>query len=175
MKSMLFPLLAVTTSFVITSSTYAEQAALFSLTSSSFSDRKDIPSLYTCDGRDLSPQLAWSGAPAKTQSYVLICDDPDAPSGNWYHWVLYNIPSAVTELPEGRAQPSGAVLGKNSWGRTQYNGPCPPASSIHRYSFTLYALDIRLALPGGADAKTVLKAIQGHVLGKTTIMGVFGH
>ncbi len=175
MQAMLFPFLAITTSFVITSSTYAEQAALFAIKSASFVDRKNIPALYTCDGQDLSPQLAWSGAPARTESYVLICDDPDAPVGIWYHWVLYNIPSAVTELPEGVAAPSGAVLGKNSWGRTQYNGPCPPASSIHRYNFTLYALDMRLTLPGGADAQTVLKAIQGHVLNKTTIMGVFGH
>jgi Raf kinase inhibitor-like YbhB/YbcL family protein len=174
MKFMIFPVLAFSSSFVISSSIYAEQAAQFSLKSSSFTDRGTIPSLYTCDGRDLSPQLTWRGAPARTESYVMICDDPDAPSGTWYHWVLYNIPRSVSQIPQGAGRVVGADVGQNSWGRTQYNGPCPPGSSIHRYNFTLYALDTRLALPAGADAKTVLKAIQGHVLSKTIMLGVFG-
>lgn len=175
MLPMFFSVLALTTSFVISASTHAEQAARFSIKSTAFADRKNIPTVYTCDGRDLSPQISWKGAPAKTQAYVLICEDPDAPVGSWYHWVLYNIPPSVSVLPEGAALSSGAELGKNSWGRSQYNGPCPPASSIHRYNFTLYALDSRLDLPPGAEASTVLRAIQGHVLAKTTLMGVFGH
>lgn len=175
MKFMLFPILALSTSFVITTSTYAEQAALFSMRSSSFSDRNTIPALYTCDGGDRSPELAWQGAPPKTVSYVLICVDPDAPTGAFYHWVLYNIPRSVSEIPAGAGAAPGAELGRNSWGRAQYNGPCPPPSSIHRYHFTLYALDIRLPLARGADAQTVLNAMQGHVLGQTLILGVFGH
>lgn len=155
--------------------TYAEQTAMFSIQSSSFHDKENIPVLHTCDGKDLSPQLSWHSAPASTQSFVLICEDPDAPVGTWYHWVMYNLPSTISKLPQGAELPPGAVLGKNSWGRAQYNGPCPPASSTHRYIFTLYALDKPLALSPGAGATAVLQAIQGHVLAKATMMGVFGH
>ena len=173
MKPMLFPLLALTTSFVITNSTPV-RAGQLSLHSSSFTDRSTIPTIYTCEGKNVSPELAWHGAPAGTESYALICEDPDAPAGIWYHWVIFNIPRVVTEIPEGSGLPGGATPGANSWGRTQYSGPCPP-SSIHRYNFTLYALDSHLQLPNGADAKQVMNAMQGHVLQKTTIMGVFGH
>jgi Raf kinase inhibitor-like YbhB/YbcL family protein len=174
-KLMFFPFLALTTSFIISTSTFAEQSALFSLKSSAFNDKKTIPALYTCDGADRSPALAWSGAPPKTRAFVLICDDPDAPTGVWYHWVVFNLPASVSGLHEGTALPAGTLLGKNSWGRAQYNGPCPPASSIHRYHFTLYALDTRLSLPPGVSAATVLRAMQGHVIAKTTLMGIFGH
>ncbi|HSW70749.1 MAG TPA: YbhB/YbcL family Raf kinase inhibitor-like protein [Gammaproteobacteria bacterium] len=172
---MLFPLSAILTSFVIFFSTGANAAALFSITSSSFADSKAIPAWYSCDGGEHSPQLSWKGAPSKTKTYVLICNDPDAPQGDWYHWVMYNIPNTVTTLSEGTVLASGASLGKNSWGRLQYNGPCPPAGSLHHYYFTLYALDSSLSLPSGAEAKTVMQAMQGHVVGKTTIVGVFGH
>lgn len=175
MLKMFYPILALTTSFVISISSHAEQAAMFSINSSSFVDRQTIPALYTCDGNDISPQLRWSGTPAKTQSLALICEDPDAPAGTWYHWVVYNIPNSVTELAQNASLPAEAKLGKNSWGRVQYNGPCPPASSIHRYNFTLYALDIALPLSSGESAEAVLSAMQGHVLGKAIIMGVFGH
>ncbi len=175
MIALFYFLLTLASSFFLALSTYAETANMFLIQSSSFENKKEIPALYTCDGKDLSPQLAWSGAPANTKTFALICEDPDAPAGIWYHWVLYNIPNGVTQLAEGSALPAGAALGKNSWGRSQYNGPCPPASSTHRYQFTLYALDAPLALPSSAGAKAVLQAIQGHTLGKATMMGVFGH
>lgn len=174
MSQVLFPVLALTSSFFISTSTYADQSAHLSVTSSSFGDHKDIPVVYTCDGSDVSPQIAWRGTPANAKSYALICHDPDAPSGVWYHWVLFNIPTNVTELPSGVAD-SGGVAGRNSWGREQYNGPCPPAQTIHRYIFTFYALDTQLSLSSGADAKAVQNAMQGHILAKTTLMGVFGH
>jgi len=173
MKRMRYFLLALSLFFIISVSTQAEPLAMFKLQSTSFSDRKDIPVLYTCDGRDVSPQLSWNGAPMKTQSYVLICADPDAPAGTWYHWVIYNIPVSVLNVAEGSI--SVGVLGKNSWGRAQYNGPCPPASSTHHYHFMLYALDSQLSLPSGADANAVIKAMQGHILEQAMIMGIFGH
>ena len=171
---MLFPLYAIIAFFVISFSAQAEPVALFSMKSSSFAEGKNIPALYTCDGSDRSPQLRWKGAPAKTKTYVLIANDPDAPGGTWYHWVVYNIPNTIKLLTEGSALPAGASLGKNSWGRMQYNGPCPPASSIHRYYFTLYALDIRLPLPSGAEVMTVVNAMQGHILGEATLVALFG-
>ena len=112
--------------------------------------------------------------PSQTQSYVLICADPDAPSGVWFHWVVYNIPAQSEKVDEGGALFSG-TLGKNSWGREQYSGPCPPTRAIHRYVFTLYALNAPLNLPPGESADAVLKAAQGHVLAKATLLGVYGH
>ncbi len=169
-----YRILALLTFFFMASFSSAGPAA-FSMKSTSFSDHQEMPVLYTCDGKDLSPQLAWSSAPSKTKSYVLIFEDPDAPGGIWYHWVVYNIPSSVKEVPAGAGVAAGAMLGENSWGRIQYNGPCPPRSSTHHYQFTVYALDSSLDLPDGADAKTILKAIQGHVLGQASLRTIFGH
>ena len=165
-------LLALSSSFFITVSSHA---ANFSLHSSSFKASSTIPALYTCDGRGLSPELSWQGVPAKTEAFALITADPDAPAGTWYHWVIYNIPASVSEIPQGEILPAGAMLGTNSQGKTEYQGPCPPTTTIHRYVFTLYALDKKLSLPEGVDAKTLERAMQGHVLGKTSILGVFGH
>lgn len=174
MAQLFFPLFALSTSFFITVASHAE-AARFSVSSTSFIDRRNIPITYTCDGNDISPAISWGNAPAKTASFALICHDPDAPVGVWYHWVMYNIPSNISQLPEGAALPSGAALGKNSWGRAQYNGPCPPRASIHRYIFTIYALDTTLSLPSGASASELEQAMQGHILANTSILGVFGH
>ena len=112
----------------------------FAITSTAFAPNAAIPSLYTCEGKDISPPLAWSGAPAGTKSLALIVDDPDAPDPEapkmtWVHWVLYNIPSAAGSLPEAArptALPTGTREGVNDWGRTGYGGPCPPIGR-HRY------------------------------------------
>ncbi len=108
------------------------------LTSTAFSEGQMIPARYSCDGQDVSPPLAWSGVPEKAQSMALICDDPDAPVGTWDHWVLFNIPTDTSSLPEGvptdPTLESGAVNGTNSWGRPGYGGPCPPGGT-HRYFF----------------------------------------
>jgi Raf kinase inhibitor-like YbhB/YbcL family protein len=106
----------------------------FTLTSSAFSHQGSAPQRYTCEGDDISPPLAWSGAPASTKSFVLIVDDPDAPDPRaprmtWVHWVLYNLPAAAKALPEGvkdHALPAGTKEGRNDWKRTGYGGPCPP-------------------------------------------------
>jgi Raf kinase inhibitor-like YbhB/YbcL family protein len=148
----------------------------FELKSSAFVSGSMIPSLYTCKGKNISPPLTWSGAPAGTKSFVLICDDPDAPILTWVHWVYYNIPASVTSLPEALSKiekpQQGGIHGKSSFGDFGYGGPCPPLGT-HRYFFKLYALDTMLTLPSGAKKKDILKAMDKHVLGQTELMGKF--
>ena len=148
----------------------------FYLISSAFSQGGAIPAQYTCDGADVSPPLSWGGGPAGTAAFALICEDPDAPVGNWVHWVVYNIPAGRDSLPEGLPAvgqlEDGTVQGVNGWGRTGYGGPCPP-SGTHRYFFRLYALDSLLELPAGANASELREAMSGHVLDEAELMGVY--
>jgi len=148
----------------------------FQITSHAFEDGGAIPVRHSCHGEDVSPPLAWTGAPAGTRSLALICDDPDAPVGTWVHWVVYNIPASTTTLPEGIAPDAelsdGSQHGNNSWGRLGYGGPCPP-SGTHRYFFKLYALDATLQLAAGSDKKALLKAMEGHILDQAELMGTF--
>ncbi len=141
------------------------------LTSTAFIDGGLIPKLYTCNGSDYSPPLTWQDVPVGTKSFVLICDDPDAPVGMWDHWLLYNIPATIMSLPEQmQTPPAGALEGLNSWGKTGYGGPCPPDKE-HRYFFKLYALDTLLQFPS-PPVKTVLEqALEGHILAHATLMG----
>lgn len=149
-------------------------AAEFTFNTNAFLDGVAIPVLYTCDGKDVSPQFSWTDLPAKTQSLALVLADPDAPSGIWYHWVVYDLPKNTAEIEEAIAKlPTGAVSAKNSWGKMQYNGPCPPKGTAHTYVFTLYALDTTLKLPSGTDAATVMKAMTGHILAQKTITGTY--
>lgn len=142
-----------------------------SLKSVAFNDGKSIPSQYTCDGNDISPPLAWDGIPQNTKSFVLIVDDPDAPNGNWTHWVLYNIHPSTTELTEDiKNLPTGTQSGANSWDVNFYKGPCPPDRE-HRYYFKLYALDSLLQLPDKANKNQVETALKGHVLEQAQLMG----
>ena len=150
------------------------------LTSPAFADHAPIPVQYTCQGADLSPPLAWSGAPEGTRSFVLIVDDPDAPDPaapkmTWVHWVVYNIPAAAKGLAEnGRADgmPAGARDGVNDWKRTGYGGPCPPIGR-HRYFFKLYALDRELPDLRSPTKSRVEQAIHGHVLAETQLVGTY--
>lgn len=154
------------------------------LSSGAFEPDGAIPSRYTCEGDDASPPLAWTGAPAATRSFALIVDDPDAPDPaapktTWVHWVLYNIGPNVEELPyaaDAASLPEGTREGLNDWGRTGYGGPCPPIGR-HRYFFKLYALDIELPDLGKPDKATLERAIDGHVLAKTVLIGTYekGH
>jgi len=143
------------------------------LTSPAFSHNGSIPSQYTCDGADVSPALEWSDEPEGTKSFALIVDDPDAPAKVWVHWVVFNIPNTVRSLAEGASVAdftSGATdfNGKRTWG-----GPCPP-SGIHHYQFTLYALDTVLNdLPAGASKEQLLKAMEGHIIEQTTLVGTY--
>ena len=141
------------------------------LKSSVFQHLGLIPQRYTCDGEDVSPPLTWSDLPPNTKSLCLICDDPDAPMGTWDHWVIVNLPSELSHLPEGiQTFPEGTLLGRNSWGRSDYGGPCPPDRE-HRYYFTLYALDKDLDVSEGVSKQDVLTAMTGHILNQTVLMG----
>lgn len=139
--------------------------------SAAFEEGGDIPRKYTCDGENLSPPLSWSGVPKGTRSLVLIVDDPDAPRGDFVHWVMYNIPGDRTELPEGVGI---GVQGKNDSGGTGYGGPCPPAGPAHRYFFKVYALDQELNLTAGATKAQVVQAMDGHILAEGQLMGKYG-
>ena len=144
------------------------------LVSSAFKAGEMIPSKYTCDGENISPQLSWSGAPAGTKSFALIADDPDAPMGTWVHWVIYNIPDTTHQLKEAvppvQKLPDGALQGISDFRKIGYGGPCPP-SGVHRYYFKLYALDTMLSLPAGVTKAELLKAMEGHILAKAELMG----
>jgi Raf kinase inhibitor-like YbhB/YbcL family protein len=148
----------------------------FVLESKSFSHGEPIGRDFTCDGSDVSPHLQWTGTPPGTQSYVLICDDPDAPVGTWVHWVYFNIPPTVAELPEAFAPDEhpelGGAQGANDFRRIGYGGPCPP-SGTHRYFFKLYALDTTLNLAAGSTKRQVLRAAEGHVLAQAELMGTY--
>lgn len=150
------------------------------LSSGAFRDGATIPTVHTCDGADRSPPLAWSGTPPESKSIALICDDPDAPGKTWVHWVLFNLPSTVSELHEDVAKTErpadlgGALQGITDFRRVGYGGPCPPPGKPHRYFFKLYALDARLPLTAGATKADVERAMQGHVLAEAQLMGTFG-
>lgn len=145
---------------------------IFELSSGSFEYGEPIPAVYSCEGKDTSPGLKWSNIPPDTESFALIMDDPDAPSGTWVHWVAYDIPGRLAGLDEGEAPGKN---GLNSWGNEGYGGPCPPKGhGPHRYFFKLYALDtITLDLPSGATVGEVKTAINGHVLAVAEYMGTY--
>ena len=138
-----------------------------------FKNGERIPIKYTADGEDVNPLIEISVVPENAKSLVLIVDDPDAPAGTWVHWVVWNIPANIQMIKENSI-PDNAVQGKNSWGKNEYGGPSPPrGSGIHRYFFKIYVLDTDLSLEKNADKKSVENAIQGHVLDKSEIIGVY--
>jgi Raf kinase inhibitor-like YbhB/YbcL family protein len=144
---------------------------IMQLMSPAFQHMGKIPSTYTCDGKDYSPPLKWTGAPKGTQSFVLIVDDPDAPVGFWDHWLLFNIPASTSELLENTKNlPEGTKAGANSWKRNDYGGPCPPDME-HQYRFRLYAIDIILDLNIGATKNEIRTAMKGHILAEATLLG----
>ena len=151
-----------------------------SLSSPVFRHNGSIPKLYTCQGKDISPALSWSGLPDGTKSVALIVDDPDAPDPaapkrTWVHWVLYNIPPTATGLPESvnaTGLPSGTRQGRNDWDRTGYGGPCPPIGR-HRYFHKLYALDVVLQDLKQPTKATLLEAMKGHILEQAELVGTY--
>ncbi|MDI6776717.1 MAG: YbhB/YbcL family Raf kinase inhibitor-like protein [Syntrophales bacterium] len=144
--------------------------------STAFKEGGMIPAKYTCDGVDVSPPLEWSNFPKETKSFALICDDPDAPMGTWVHWVIYDIPAGITQLPENvapqRELASGGKQGTNDFRKIGYGGPCPPRGE-HRYYFKLYALDGATDLKPGATKEQLLKAMKGHILAEAQLMGKY--
>lgn len=142
------------------------------MTSPAFVHTKAIPSKYSCNGDDLNPPLSIEGVPLEAKSLALVMDDPDAPAGVWVHWVLWNIDPQTTRIDQGSV-PAGARQGVNSWERTGYGGPCPP-SGTHRYYFRLFALKERLELPSSATRKDLDRAMQGKILARCELLGLYG-
>jgi len=157
---------------------------VFTISAADFNHMAAIPAEYTCEGRDISPQLTWQGVPTGTKSLALIVDDPDAPDPaapkmTWVHWLLYNIPATAGELPKGvtaEQLPPGTKQGSNDWHRVGYGGPCPPIGA-HRYFYKLYALNVVLPDLGEPDKAALLTAMQPHIVATTELIGVYqkGH
>jgi len=142
------------------------------VSSETFKNNGFIPSQYTCDGINISPQLSWTKGPEGTKTYALICDDPDAPMKVWVHWLIYNIPSTVLSIPENDPGIKDALYGTTDFRRTGYGGPCPP-SGTHHYHFKIYALDIALPLNSGATKADMENAMKGHVLASGELVGLY--
>jgi Raf kinase inhibitor-like YbhB/YbcL family protein len=155
-----------------------KKGSTMQITSSAFNPNGSIPKQYTCEDANVSPPLAWSGVPSSAKSLVLIVDDPDAPDPAaplrvWVHWVLYNLPVSASGLDEAVQElPAGTLEGKNDWEVTGYGGPCPPIGR-HRYFHKLYALDVVLPDLREPDKKTLEKAIQGHIVAETQVIGTY--
>lgn len=160
-----------------------EQTMTIQITSSAFKHGDPIPKKYTGEGADVSPPLSWKNLPEKAKEFVLICDDPDAPTEEpWVHWVIYKIPASETGLPEGVPRdlrlkhPAGAMQGRNSWPKDNvgYRGPMPPPGhGTHRYYFRLYALDGHLTIEPGVTKKQLLEEIRDHILTQGVLMGTY--
>ncbi len=142
------------------------------VSSTAFKQNGMIPSQYTCDGVNISPQIAWTPGPEGTQSYALICDDPDAPMKTWVHWLIFNIPPTVLSIPENDRGIENALYGTTDFRRTGYGGPCPP-SGTHHYHFKLYALDCWLPLKNGATKPEMETAMKGHILASGDLVGLY--
>lgn len=146
------------------------------LTSKVFKQEETIPKKYTCDGKDVSPPLRWENAPDNTKSFALIFDDPDAPAGTWVHWVIFNMPADVDSLAENvtpsKELANGARQGINDFHKYGYGGPCPPGEE-HRYFFKLYALDKKLNLQSGATKSELINAMEGHIIARAELIGLY--
>jgi len=150
------------------------------LMSAAFGAGDEIPRRHTCQGENLSPPLAWSGAPAGTRSFALLVEDPDAPDPaaplfTWVHWILYDLPPTLSALAEGMTTaglPGGTREGLNDWKNTGYGGPCPPVGR-HRYVHRLYALDVVLPDLGPVNRTTLLNTIKGHVLAQAELVATY--
>jgi Raf kinase inhibitor-like YbhB/YbcL family protein len=151
---------------------------MLTLSSPAFAAGQEIPAVHTCEGKDLSPALQWTGVPPGTRSLALIVDDPDAPDPRaprmtWVHWVLHDLPPTAHGLPEAvRQLPAGAREGLNDWRRTGWGGPCPPVGR-HRYVFKLYALDRLLGDLGTPTKARLEQAMEGHVLARAELVGTY--
>jgi len=137
------------------------------LQSNDFKHQGYIPSKFTCDGQDISPHLQWTDMPKGTKSFALSCNDPDAPGGDWDHWLVVNIPAATTEIPQGKTSGEEII---NDFGKTTYGGPCPP-SGQHRYFFTLYALST--ARIEDVNKENFMEKISGFAIDSAALIGLY--
>lgn len=160
----------------------AAYADTFKLESTSFKDGAamgDAQSFnsFGCSGKNVAPELHWSGAPAGTKSFAILVHDPDAPTGGagWWHWTVYNIAATEKSIPEGGKLPKGATEGPTDFGKAGYGGPCPPeGSGDHHYNFTIYALKVdKLDIPAGSSASFVGFNVNGNSLGKAKLTGIY--
>ena len=147
------------------------------LSSSAFSNGSAIPRRFTCDGENLSPPLDWEAAPSTTRSFVLLCDDPDAPAGKWHHWAVYDINADQTGLAEGTSRDGGAARFKqaiNDFHPMGYGGPYPPGHGRHRYHFRLLALSVdHLSLGAQPSCREVEREARRHVIAEATLVGIY--
>jgi hypothetical protein len=173
------PLIMVVLALVAPAEVRGQKAASskFELKTTSFAPGGFIPKRFTCEAANVSPALAWTDPPLGTQSFAIIEDDPDAPSGTFVHWVVYDLPAAYRKLPEALSRNDqmlgGGRQGTNDFSRTGYSGPCPPPGRPHRYFIRLYALDATLSLRPAATRKELDAAMQGHILAQAELMGRF--
>jgi Raf kinase inhibitor-like YbhB/YbcL family protein len=145
------------------------------LISDAFAAGQSIPLRYTCEGEDLSPALRWSDAPGGTKSFVLLCDDPDAPAGTWHHWAVYDIPPDMRELAEGASRQSGLKQAVNDFCRSGYGGPCPPRGhGVHHYHFRLLALSVeRLHFGKPPTCVDVDREAHKHAIDEAILIGTY--
>jgi len=162
---------------VVPAKVRGQRASKMELRTTSFEPGGFIPKRFTCEGADVSPALSWGDPPAGTQSFAIIEDDPDAPSGTFVHWLVYDLPATYRRLPEALSgndpMAGGGRQGTNDFSRTGYNGPCPPPGKPHRYFIRLYALDGKLDLRPAAARRELESAMQGHILAQAELMGRF--
>jgi len=149
----------------------------FRMTIGAFEEGALVPTRYSCEGENVSPEIVWSGVPVGTNSFAVVMDDPDAPRGVFDHWVLFNLPPSLNGLPENMPDTavlvSGGINGRNSTGNIGYVGPCPPPGNLHHYRFTVYALDTMLGLDSSADKQNLLDALSGHILADSLYTGTY--
>ena len=174
----IIPLLTLVMSmFVVPERVPGQQASKMELRTTSFQPGGFIPKRFTCQGANVSPALAWNDPPAGTQRFAIIEDDPDAPSGTFVHWLVYDLPAGSRRLPEAVSAndqlAGGGQQGTNDFSKTGYSGPCPPPGSTHRYFIRLYALDAPTSLPPAATRKELDYAMKGHILANAELTGRF--
>ncbi|HLI78377.1 MAG TPA: YbhB/YbcL family Raf kinase inhibitor-like protein [Candidatus Binataceae bacterium] len=151
--------------------TVLADALKLQITSPAISDGGRIPTQFTCDGENKSPPLTWTGVPSNAKSLALLVEDPDAPSGTFVHWVVYDISPSSTGIKPSNVE---GTEGLNSAGKAAYMGPCPPRGNPHHYHFRLYALDSNLTLDGVPNARAVHAATEGHIIESADLVGIFG-
>jgi hypothetical protein len=170
-RSLVFSAALVALALLFLSPSAFGQETGLKVTSPAFKEGAMIPGEYTCTGRNISPALKWEGLPEGCVSIAIVMDDPDAPGGTWLHWLIWNIDPAPGEIPKALDAASiGAVVGKNSWRKAEYGGPCPPGGT-HRYRFKVYALGAQVDLEAGSGKRKLMKAIKDITLAEFTLTG----
>ncbi len=173
---------AIASSLVLTSfcfgQIFAKDKETLQISSTSFQANQEIAKKYTADGEDVSPQITISMLPTGTKSVALSCEDPDAPVGTWFHWLIWNISPSAKELSEGilpkQELADGSIQGLNDFKKTGYNGPSPPKGPAHHYHFKVFALDKKLDLKANSDKNAFYSAIKDHLLGTGEVVGLYG-